>query len=35
MRGSRGRYDAALVRSNTFVFKGCEYPEIDRGLGLD
>ena len=26
-----GDYDAALVRSNTFVFKGREYPEIDRG----
>ena len=25
-----GDYDAALVRSNTFLFKGREYPEIDR-----
>jgi predicted NUDIX family NTP pyrophosphohydrolase len=26
----RGDCDPALVRSNTFVFKGREYPEIDR-----
>lgn len=25
-----GDCDAALVRSNTFVFKGREFPEIDR-----
>jgi predicted NUDIX family NTP pyrophosphohydrolase len=26
----RGDCDPALVRSNTFVLKGLEYPEIDR-----
>ena len=26
-----GDCDPALLRSNTFVFKGREYPEIDRG----
>src|SRR6266545_4665520 len=28
--GIEGDYDPALVRSNTFEFKGREYPEIDR-----
>jgi len=26
----KGDADAARVRSNTFVFKGREYPEVDR-----
>jgi len=26
----KGDVDAARVRSNTFVFKGREYPEVDR-----
>jgi predicted NUDIX family NTP pyrophosphohydrolase len=33
----QGDCDPALVRSNTFVLKGREYPEIDRAawFGLD
>ena len=33
----RGEADPARVRSNTFAFKGREYPEIDRAawFGLD
>src|ERR1700716_3144164 len=33
----KGDADPALVRSNTFAFKGREYPEVDRAawLGLD
>ena len=32
-----GDADPALVRSNTFAFKGREYPEVDRAawFGLD
>jgi len=30
-----GDYDAALVRSNTFMLKGREYPEIDRAAWFD
>jgi predicted NUDIX family NTP pyrophosphohydrolase len=33
----QGDADPALVRSNTFAFKGREYPEVDRAawFGLD